>query len=84
MSGSSFLSKKSRKNKVKMFVFVFVAALAATATSVSGSSALRVENGVYDRISVAVSNTAVPREHCARAINNLEVRTIENNASVRG
>ena len=42
-------------------------------------SVLTVENGVYKRLTVKVSE-AVPRQLCHRAINNLQVRTVLSNS----
>ena len=49
-------------------VFTFAFAFTAAAGSI-----LNVEGGVYSRVTARIDGNAVPKQHCRRAIKNLQV-----------
>ena len=72
--------RKTIKNKeitmVSKFVFsCLIFSVLLNNVQDTDGSVLTVENGVYKRLTVKVSE-AVPRQLCHRAINNLQVRTV--------
>ena len=52
-------------------VFTFAFALTAAAGSI-----LNVEGGVYSRVTARFDGNAVPKQHCRRAIKNLQVSSL--------
>ena len=75
--GKSVKHKRDKKvtmvEKLIIWCFIFCALL--NNVQDTNASVLTVENGVYKRLTVQVSE-AVPRQLCHRAINNLQVRNL--------
>jgi hypothetical protein len=60
-------------NKKDPKMFPIIVLWLAVASSAAEASTLVVEDGLYSRLTVQVSE-AVPRQMCHRALNNLQVR----------
>ena len=72
--------KESAENKrltmvSKLVSWCFILCILSNHVQDTNGSVLTVENGVYKRLTVKVSE-AVPRQLCHRAINNLQVGNV--------